>query len=188
MNLQTGKVLQNIHYYRGIDCIKKGCEKLRDRATEIINYEEKNMIPQTDKETRFYEEQKVYHICKKEFCYDENKENEFKLYPKVRDHCYYTRKFRRAAHSICNLSYKIPKEIPVVIHNSSTYDCHFIIKELSEEFKGQFKCLRENTENILLFQYQLKKKLLIVKKKKKMIIVKKIVIVKKIKIKQLHAE
>ena len=76
MNLQAGQCLQNIHYYRGIDCIKKGCEKVRDRATEIINYEEKNMIPLTDKETRFYEGQKVYHVCKKEFFYDENKENE----------------------------------------------------------------------------------------------------------------
>ena len=29
-------------YYRGIDCIKKWCEKLRNRATEIINYQEKS--------------------------------------------------------------------------------------------------------------------------------------------------
>ena len=101
------------------------------------------MIPLTDKETRFYEGQKVYHVCKKEFFYDENKENEFKLYSKVRDHCHYTGKFRGAAHSICNLSDKTPKEIPAVIHNSSKYECHFIIKELSEEFKGQFKSLRD---------------------------------------------
>ena len=52
----------------------------------------------------------------------------FKLYQKVRDHCYYTGKFRGAAHSICNFSYKEPKEILVVIHNGSTYDYHFIIK------------------------------------------------------------
>ena len=28
-----------ISYYRGIDCIKNCCEKLRERAMEIINYE-----------------------------------------------------------------------------------------------------------------------------------------------------
>ena len=39
-------------------------------------------------------------------------------------------KYRGAAHNICNLRYKIPKEIPVVFHNGSTYDYHFIIKEL----------------------------------------------------------
>ena len=88
-------------------------------------------------------------------------------YHKVRDHCHYTGKLRGAAHSICNLRYKVPKKIPVVFHNDSTYDYHFLITQLVEEFKGQFECLGENTEKILLFQYQLKKKLLI------MIIVKK---------------
>ena len=30
---------------------------------EIINYEEKEMIPLTDKENKSYEEQKVCHVC-----------------------------------------------------------------------------------------------------------------------------
>ena len=42
----------------------------------------------------------------------------------VRDYCHYTGKFRGAAHNICNLRYKIPKEIPVVFQNGSTYDYH----------------------------------------------------------------
>ena len=33
---------------------------------------------------------------------------------KLRDHCHYTKNYRGAAHNICNLRYKIPKEIPVV--------------------------------------------------------------------------
>ena len=93
----------------------------------------------------------------KEFCYHENGKNKFKLYQKVRDHCHYTVKFRRAAHSICNLRYKVPKEIPVVIHNGSTYDYHFIIKQLAEEFKGQFECLGENTEKYITFSVPIKK-------------------------------
>ena len=67
---------------------------------------------------------------------------------KVRDHCHFTGKYEDDAHNICNLRYKTPKEIPVVFHNGSTYDYHFIIKELAEEFEGQFKCLGEDTENI----------------------------------------
>ena len=74
------------------------------------------------------------------------KKNEFKIYQKVKDHCHYTGKFRGAAHSICNLRYKVQRKIPVKIHNVSKYDYHFIIKELAEEFKGQFECLGENTE------------------------------------------
>ena len=56
----------------------------------------------------------------------------------VYDHCHYTGKYRSDAHSICTLGYKIPKEIPVV--NGSNYDYHVIIKELTEEFEGQFEC------------------------------------------------
>ena len=94
----------------------------------IVNYEKKEMIPLTDKETESYEKKKVCHICKKEFSTDKNDENTFKKYHKDRDHCHYTGKFRGAAHDICNLKYKTTKEIPVVFHNGSTYDYHFIIK------------------------------------------------------------
>ena len=115
------------------------------------------MIPLTDKETVYYEKQKLCHICKKEFCYDKNDKNKFKLYQNVRDHCHYTGKFRGAAHSICNLRYKVPQEIPVKIHNGSKYDYHFIIKELAEEFKSQFECLGENTAKHITFSVPIKK-------------------------------
>ena len=118
--------------------VLKFCSNLKELATKIINYKEKEMIPLTDNENTFYEEQEKCLICEKEFCYDKNEEKKFKIYQKVRDHCHYTGKFRGAAHSICNLRYKVPQEIPVNIHNGSKYDYHF--KELSEEFKGEFQC------------------------------------------------
>ena len=77
---------------------------------------------------------------KKEF--DKNDKKHYK----VRDHCHCTGKYRGAAHNICNLRYKIPKEIPIVFHNGSTYDYHFIIKELVKEFHGNVECLGENNE------------------------------------------
>ena len=40
---------------------------------EIINFEWKEMIPLADEVNKSYEKQKRY-ICKKEFCYDKNKE------------------------------------------------------------------------------------------------------------------
>ena len=126
---------------------------------KIINYEEKEMMPLTDKENKSYEKQKVFYICKKEFSTDENDKNAFKLYHKVRDHCHYTGKFRGAAHSICNLRYKTPKEIPVVFHNGSTYDYHFIINKLAKEFYGQLECLGENTEKYITFSVPISKEL-----------------------------
>ena len=78
----------------------------------------------TEEEKESYEKPKVCYICEKEFSTD-------KKYCKFRDHCHYTGKFTGAAHSICNLRYKIPREIPVVFHDGSTYDYHFIIKQLA---------------------------------------------------------
>ena len=66
---------------------------------------------------------------------------------KVRDHCDYAGKYRDAAHRICNLMYNTPRETPVIFHNGSSYDYHFIIKDLAKEFKGDFECLGENKEN-----------------------------------------
>ena len=42
-------------------------------------------------------------------------------------------------------------EIPVVFHNGSNYDYHFIIKELANGFEGQFECLGENKERYKTF-------------------------------------
>ena len=118
------------------------------------------MISLTDKEIETYEKQNVCHICKKEFCSHKNEKNKFKLYQKVRDDCHNKGKFRGPAHSICNLRYKVQIEIPLIIHNGSKYDYHFINEELAEEFKAQFECLGENTEKYITFLYQLKKKMM----------------------------
>ena len=115
------------------------------------------MIPLIDSENIIYETQDECHICKRHFCYDKYDEKKFKVYRKYRNHCQYTGKFRRAAHSICNLNYKIPKEIPVKIHNGSTYDYHFINKELAKDFQGEFECLGENTEKYVTFSIPIKK-------------------------------
>ena len=115
----------------------------------------KKMIPPTKKEEKNHNKQKVCHICRKEF----NTDDSDKKYHKGRDHCHYTGKYRGAAHDICNLRYKIPKEIPVVFHNGSTYDYRFIIKSLTEEFEGSFECLGENTEKHITFLVPIKKEI-----------------------------
>ena len=137
-----------LNYYRGKDCMKKFCKDLKEHATRIINYEKKKIIPLTKEEKINHNDQKICYICKKEFDKSDKKHH------KVRDHSHYTGKYRGAAHDICNLRYKVPKEIPVVYHKGSTYDYHFIIKELVKKFEGNFDCLGENT-----FSVPLKKKI-----------------------------
>ena len=101
------------------------------------------MKPLTKEEEKMHNKQKVCSIRKKKISTNEG----CKEYFKAKDHCRYTGKYRGTAYDICNLRYKIPKEIPVVSHNSSTYEYHFIIKELAEEYQAQFECLGENIEN-----------------------------------------
>ena len=144
-------------YYRGKDCMKIFCNDLKDQANKIINYEKKEMIPLTDKEKESYENQKICYICEKEFCIDEDNKKEFRKMQKVRDHCHYTGKYRGSAYSNFNLNYKIPKEIPVVFCNGSTYDYHFIIKQLVRELKAYFHYSGENTEKYITLSVPIKK-------------------------------
>ena len=78
-------------------------------------------------------------------------------YRKIRDHCHYTGKCSSAAHSIYDLKFNVPNEIPVVFHSGSSCDYHFIIKELANEFEGKFECLGENTEKYKTFSVPIKK-------------------------------
>ena len=149
------KIKNKLDYYRGEDCMKKFCLNLREYATKIINYEKKEMIPLTKKEEKHHNKQKVCYICKKEFDTDDSD----KKHHKVKDYCHYARKYRGTAHNICNLRYRILKEIPVVFHNGSTYAYHFIIKELVKEFDGDFECLGKNTEKYITFSVLLKKEI-----------------------------
>ena len=152
------KTKNKLDYYRSKDCVKRFCKDLREHATKIFNYEKKKMISLTKKDEIYHNKRKICYICKKEF--DTNDKKNYKL----RDHCHYAGKYGGAAHNICNLRYKIPKEIPIVFHNGSTYDHHFIIKELVKEFEGNFECLGENTEKYIMFSAPIKKKIEVIKK------------------------
>ena len=114
------------------------------------------MIQLTNEENRSYKEQEVCHICKKKLCMDEHDEN-YKKRRKVKDHCHYIGKIRGAAHRDCDLKHKVPKDIPIITHYAS-YDTHFIINKLAEEFKGDLDCIGENMEKYITFSVPIKKK------------------------------
>ena len=95
--------------------MKKYCTSLKEHATNIINYEKKKMLPLT-KNNQIKMHQDVTFVEKKfwkQFVKDKN-------YQKVRDHCHFTNRFN------------VSNEIPIVFHNRSNYDYHFIIKKISK--------------------------------------------------------
>ena len=85
------------------------------------------------------------HICEEEL-----EETDDENYKKVRDHCHLTGKFRGAAHSICNLKYRLPKFYPVIFHNLSGYDSHLFIKNLGKS-EGKIDCIPCNEEKYISF-------------------------------------
>ena len=129
----------------GIDFMKKFCTFTR-RVLYFYNinyFEKEKMLSIAKEELKSHKDAKVWYICGKGIL-----EKLFKSinYRSVWDHCHETGKYRGAAHAICNSKFNIPNEIPAVFHNGSSYDDYFIIKEIPNEFEGQFECLGKNTE------------------------------------------
>ena len=85
--------------------MKRFCKNLKQQVTRIINYQEKRNDT-INKRGKVHRRKTKWYICKKRFCIDDDN----KMYHKVKDHCHYTRKHRRAAHDVCNLRYKTPKK------------------------------------------------------------------------------
>ena len=143
------KSLNITKYDRGLDCVEKVPQDLKKILNNRMYFEEKPMLPLTDNEKVLYANEKQCYICEKVFC-AHKKSKDYKNKCKVRDHCHFTSNYRGAAHSICNLKYKVPKDIPVVFYNGSTYDNHLIIKQISKDFKSYFTCTGENTEKYII--------------------------------------
>ena len=100
------------------------------------------MLPLVKEELKSYQDANVCYICGKKILKNLSKNINFR---KVRDHSHITGNYRDAANSICNLTFNVSNEIPLVFQKASNYDYHFIIKELTNESEGQLECLEENT-------------------------------------------
>ena len=87
--------------------MKNFCKFLRTNAMKMIKFKKKKIKLLTKDQQELYENVKICDICKEKF---ENKYLKDKRYGRVRDHCLYTREYRCAVHSKCNLKYKVPKK------------------------------------------------------------------------------
>ena len=140
------KTKNKLDYYRGKICMKNFSLDLREHAEKIINYKQAKIIPPTKEERKANKDQKVCYIFKRAFSSDDDK------YYKIKNHCYYPGRYLGAAHAVCNKKCKIPKEIPVVFHNGSTYDYHFIIKVLAKVKIKKVKIQKNILNLVFLFK------------------------------------
>ena len=137
-----GNVTNPLAEYRGADCVNKFCNHIISEAKQLYDsFPEKPMEPLTKSQLKEYKRATKCHICFKPFSEEKRK---------VRDHCHYSGLYRGAAHSLCNLKYKIPKYIPVVFHNLAGYDAHLFIRELSKHVT-KMGVIAKNTEDYISF-------------------------------------
>lgn len=113
---------------RGPDCVDWFIDELQDIAQFVKPLLDK-VIPMniTPENVLNFREATVCHICCAPFNADD---------VKVRDHNHLTGEYRGAAHSNCNLQFKESRDIPVVFHNLSGYDAHFLVTKLANGFEG----------------------------------------------------
>ena len=149
--ISTFDGIKTLDVQRGEDCMKKFCTPFSHHAIKKSKFKKKKMIPLINEQQELYEQTKICYICKQK---SEHKYTIDKTYHKVKDHCYYTGKYRAAVYSIYNLKYSIHK---VVFHDGSNYDDHSIIKQLIKELEGEFSCLEEITEKFKTFSVPIKR-------------------------------
>ena len=128
--------IENKHtLYHGKDCMKEFCSSLREHAKNIIDFENKKMLPLIKEELKSHQDARNCHLCEKRVL---KKLSKSINYRRVRGHCHYTGKYRGAAHNICNSKFYVPNEILVVSHNDSNHDYNFIIKRPANACEGKF--------------------------------------------------
>jgi len=110
--------LLSYYFRRNEDCITWFAQ-LNDLAHRVKNIVSANISMKTLSKQQWeaYCRATRCHICEKPFASDDTR---------VHDHCHLIGRYRGPAHSNCNLNYKNWFYIPIVFHNLSGYDAHFI--------------------------------------------------------------
>ncbi|XP_036144452.1 uncharacterized protein LOC118646224 [Monomorium pharaonis] len=136
--------LSAYRFRRDKDCLAWFTKQLEELAYNVKTRLSTNVPMETlsEEQLEAYRSVTQCHICDKPFASDDMR---------VRDHCHLTGRYRGPAHSLCNLNYQNASYMPVIFHNLSGYDSHFIIKEIATAFKGKTDVLLITKEKYISF-------------------------------------
>ncbi|XP_036146615.1 uncharacterized protein LOC118646876 [Monomorium pharaonis] len=148
MHCTYDESLSRYRFHRGKNCVAWFAEQLRNIAHNVKDILSAN-VPMDftrDEWENFYSATHC-HVCEKPFAPNDTR---------ARDHCHLTGRYRGPAHSDCNLNYKDSHCIPIVFHNLSGYDAHFIIKEIVTAYEGKIDLLPITKEKYISFTKHVK--------------------------------
>ncbi|XP_072400684.1 uncharacterized protein [Diabrotica undecimpunctata] len=131
--------------YRRKDCMKWFADELNQLAENVSTV---FLCPYdinitTQQESDFHAATHC-HICEKRFSPEDKKVREH-------DHFIPDNNYRGAAHEGCNINYKDAHTIPIIFHNLSGYDAHFIINDIAAHIKGPVDLLPITKEKYISF-------------------------------------
>ncbi|XP_071153082.1 uncharacterized protein [Mytilus edulis] len=129
--------------YRGPDVVENFIRRLLEEEKEIrdiLNRIEPMIITEYDKLD--YKYAKKCYVCKKAFS--------SKNY-KVKEHDHVTGSIRGISCNNCNLQIKIPKFIPVVIHNLKGFDANLIMSKIGKFKEQDITVIPHNKEKYMSF-------------------------------------
>jgi hypothetical protein len=128
--------------YRGENAAARFLEQLEE-VSRTVKKIYKDIVPMklTPQEEEAYQEATECYFCKGSFTKEDYK---------VRDHCHVTGQFRGPSHNSCNLNAKHPNFIPILMHNLSGYDSHFIVRELGNT-PGSVHVIPNSEEKFIAF-------------------------------------
>ena len=130
--------------YTGLDCIDHFFKSLRllcySIASDLNSFIE--MKPLTLEQQNKIKQTNICELCDKPF------ENEC---DKRIDHDHLTGEFRSVLHNECNLKFRVPNKIPIIFHNLTGYDEHFIIKGLKDNVMKNISIIPQSSEKYKAF-------------------------------------
>ena len=139
---------ENIFYhtvYRGEDCLFEFMKELR-----LIMYRIQGILTNvvdmiiTEAQQKDYENTDICYLCEKLI---DPKQGGIK----VRDHDHLTGLYRGPTHQDCNYRYRLPKKIPLFIHNLKNYDSHFILANLTSKCFTKCTIIPQSIEKFISF-------------------------------------
>ena len=111
--------------FTGSNSIKQFIEWVFEQkkyCNQIINKHFNKKLKMTIENEDDYQNSKDFWICNQKINKDKDK---------VRDHCHITGKYRGAPHKKCNSELRIPRKLPIILHNLEGYDGDLIFRKLN---------------------------------------------------------